>query len=80
MAESLEPKATQIHDDVEQLEEIGETKSADDSQKSTAYAGDFVSNSHHKTGLERRLVWKTDLLLVPLIAMQYFASFLVSDS
>lgn len=46
---------------------------------STAFQLDLFTDSHHKTALERRLLWKQDLLIVPLLALCYFASWLVSN-
>lgn len=38
------------------------------------------ANSRKKSPLERKLVWKIDLLLVPVLALIYLIAYLVSRS
>lgn len=45
---------------------------------SHAYAADDTGGSHHKTSAERSLVLKSDLSIIPLVSLIYFAAYLVS--
>jgi hypothetical protein len=48
--------------------------------ENTGYEPDVTfGRKRPKTGLEKRLVWKQDLIIVPLLATVYLASFLVSS-
>ncbi len=49
-----------------------------DEKSDTAYILQPKTRPPKKTGLERRLVLKQDLLIVPLLALIYFVTFLVS--
>ncbi len=44
---------------------------------STTYVPDANPNSHHKSALERRLVLKADLIILPFAAMIFFIAYLV---
>jgi hypothetical protein len=70
------PKVDMARIDIEQLER---TESAlHEKPLSTAYIADTDPNSHHKSAVERRLVLKCDLVIVPLAALIYFGAYLVS--
>ena len=45
----------------------------------TAYKRDERTNSHHKSPMERKLVLKADLVIVPLAALIYFVAYLVKS-
>ncbi len=45
----------------------------------TAYTRDDMTSSHRNSPVERRLVLKADLVIVPLAALIYFAAYLVSN-
>ena len=46
--------------------------------QSTPYVGQASGGSHHKTAVERSLVLKADLVILPLVALVYFVSYIVS--
>jgi hypothetical protein len=52
----------------------------DDNEKTpvTAFTRDERTNPHHKSPMERRLIMKADLVIVPLAALIYFVAYLVS--
>jgi hypothetical protein len=45
---------------------------------STVYTGDHMTNVHHKSATERRLVLKAQVLIASLAALIYFVAYLVS--
>ncbi|KAH8808685.1 major facilitator superfamily domain-containing protein [Xylogone sp. PMI_703] len=47
---------------------------------STAYVPDAHANSHHKSKVERRLVLKADLLILPFAALIFFVAYLDRNS
>ncbi|CAK7205473.1 hypothetical protein SEUCBS139899_008248 [Sporothrix eucalyptigena] len=49
-------------------------------KSATAYTLQESPRRMRKTGLERRLLWKQDLVLVPLLALVYFVTFLDRNS
>ena len=52
----------------------------DEKVVSTAYVREDNTIKYHKSALERRLVWKSDLLILPLVALAYFSAYLDRNS
>jgi hypothetical protein len=50
------------------------------SSRPKGYAYQEPERSSRKTGVEKRLVMKLDCLLIPLLALIYFVTFLVSNT
>lgn len=64
------------------MEQI-ETAAAENEKQqtlSTTYVPDPNANSHHKSPVERRLVLKADLIILPFAALIFLVAYLVSCS
>lgn len=69
--------ANEIKDPITELD-ISLVENASDEKMGTAYVLQPEGRPLRKTGLERRLVMKQDCLLIPLLALTYFVTYLVS--
>jgi hypothetical protein len=85
MAMSLQPDSVAIdnknNSDVEEVAHIEGNKvdlDIPEEKSNTGYQYVPFENSREKSPAERKLVWKIDLLLVPLLALIYWVSFLAS--
>lgn len=63
--------------DVEHVVSVGMVEH-EKAVSSTAYTGDHVTNIHHKSSTERKLVLKAQVLIAVLAALIYFVAYLVS--
>jgi hypothetical protein len=66
----------EMKDPITELD-ISLVEHASDKKIDTAYVLQPVGRPPRKTGLERRLVMKQDCLLIPLLALTYFVTYLV---
>ena len=70
---------TKGHDSITEPD-ISIIENASNEKVDTAYALQPTGRPPAKTGLERKLVMKQDCLLVPLLALTYFVTYLVGSS
>lgn len=72
----MEPNTESKHDAIDV--ELSCVEDADQ-KSSTAYTLQPPGGPKQvRSGLERRLMWKQDLLILPLLALIYFVTYLVS--
>ena len=62
--------------DIEHVVSVDSVKT-DQPALSTVYTGDHVTNVHHKSPTERKLVLKAQVLIATLAALVYFVAYLV---